>query len=421
MVCMMAQYDEIFAKVISLPARATKYLSPKIQNELIELLARTVTVSLVHKINASPFWALILDSTSDITRTDQLSVIIWRVQIDGDKCSIEENFLGFVKLDDATATGIVSTTKVFLQSLGINFSKIRGQGYDGASVMSGIHAGVQTLIKSMVIAPVPFVHCGSHNLNLVINDAVNSVVENENFFGLLRELFTFFASSLNRWREIGFEAEKRSLTLKKLCTTRWSSRIDAVRAVRDRYPHIMRVLTRLSLTSTNKAEREDAKTLKNKIDKLEFVIFIVMWERVLRAINNASRELQSQKIDLSVASRLLNCALSELVILRSSWNSVLLTAIALAQSWSSSVTFENKRNRKTKRFFDELCTDRRLTDPEEAFKVNVFYQTVDNAIIQLKQRFKGQEMVTNLFSCLHPYNMCNLKSPQLETAAEAIV
>ncbi|CAB4036454.1 Hypothetical predicted protein [Paramuricea clavata] len=97
MVYLMAQYDEILAKVISLPARATKYLSPKIQNELIELLAKTVTVSLVHKINASPFWALILDSTSDITRIDQLSVIIRRVQIDGDNCSIEENFLGFVK------------------------------------------------------------------------------------------------------------------------------------------------------------------------------------------------------------------------------------------------------------------------------------------------------------------------------------
>ena len=30
MVCMTAQYDKILAKVISLPARATKYLSPKI-------------------------------------------------------------------------------------------------------------------------------------------------------------------------------------------------------------------------------------------------------------------------------------------------------------------------------------------------------------------------------------------------------
>jgi hypothetical protein len=131
--------------------------------------------------------------------------------------------------------------------------------------------------------------------------------------------------------------------------------------------------------------------------------------------------LQSQKIDLSVASRLLNCALSEVVILRSSWNSVLLTVTALAQFWSSSVTFENKRNRKTKRCFDELSTDQRLTDPEEAFKVNVFYQTVDNAIMQLKQRFEGQKMVTSLFSCLHPQNMSQLKSSQLETVAEAIV
>ena len=177
-----------------------------------------------------------------MTRTDQLSVVIRWVQIDRDKCkcNIEESFLGFVKLDDDTAEGITSTAKTFLQSLGIHFSKICGQGYDNASVMSGIHAGMQTLIKKMVTAPVPFIHCGSHNLNLVINDAVNSIAENENFFGVLRELFNFFAPSLNRWRELGIEAQKGSLTLKKLCTTRWSSCIDAVR---DRYPHIMRVLT----------------------------------------------------------------------------------------------------------------------------------------------------------------------------------
>ena len=46
---------------------------------------------------------------------------------------------------------------------------------------------------------------------------------------------------------------------------------------------------------------------------------------------------------------------------------------------------------------------------------------VDNAIMQLKQRFTGQKMVTNLFSCLYSYNMSNLKLPQLGTVAEAIV
>ena len=49
-----------------------------------------------------------------------------------------------------------------------------------------------------------------------------------------------------------------SLTLKKLCTTRWTSRIDSVRALRDRYLHILKVLTRISLTSENQKERSES-------------------------------------------------------------------------------------------------------------------------------------------------------------------
>ena len=105
--------------------------------------------------------------------------------------------------------------------------------------MSGIPTGVQVLVKKLVEAPVPFVICGCHNLNLVINDAVNSVTESEKFFGVIREVFNFFGSSLSRWDDLKLESVKGSLTLKRLCATRWSSRIDAVRAIRDRYPHIM--------------------------------------------------------------------------------------------------------------------------------------------------------------------------------------
>ena len=42
LVSLMAEYDEFLAEVISLPGRATNYLSPKIRNELIHLLANTV-------------------------------------------------------------------------------------------------------------------------------------------------------------------------------------------------------------------------------------------------------------------------------------------------------------------------------------------------------------------------------------------
>jgi len=58
--------------------------------------------------------------------------------------------MGFVQITNPNAKGIASTARTFMESLGIDFHRIRGQGYDGASVMSGVHTGVQTLIKEMV-------------------------------------------------------------------------------------------------------------------------------------------------------------------------------------------------------------------------------------------------------------------------------
>ena len=52
---LMAEYDESLAEVISLPGRATKYLSAKIQNELIHLLDNTVSSTLEENINSAPF------------------------------------------------------------------------------------------------------------------------------------------------------------------------------------------------------------------------------------------------------------------------------------------------------------------------------------------------------------------------------
>ena len=107
--------------------------------------------------------------------------------------------------------------------------------------------GVQRLIKDMCpSSPVPFVHCASHNLNLVINDAVKRIPQNEKFSTILQDVFNFLGAQI--------ESEKDSLTLKKLCTTRWSSRINAVRAVCNRYAHILKVLTRTSLTSAKTSE-----------------------------------------------------------------------------------------------------------------------------------------------------------------------
>ena len=113
------------------------------------------------------------------------------------------------------------------------------------------------------------------------------------------------------------------LKLKRLCTTRWSSRIDAVRAVKNRYRDILKVITRISLESKDPKERSEAISLKKNLENFEFIVFVVIWERILSSLNKASLQLQSVQIDMSVAVRLLSMAADDMRKLRNSWESVL--------------------------------------------------------------------------------------------------
>ncbi len=57
-----------------------------------------------------------------------------------------------------------------LLRFGLDISFVIGQAYDGASTLSGQHAGVQALIKEK--APMAgYFHCYAHRLELVLQKA----------------------------------------------------------------------------------------------------------------------------------------------------------------------------------------------------------------------------------------------------------
>jgi hypothetical protein len=152
---LLANYDNVMEQIVNLPSGSTNYLSPQIQNEMIHCLGETLLKSLVTKINISPFYSLLLDTTQDITKVDQLSIIIRYVHVLRDanenlrKFEIKETFLGFYELKDHSAKGMVDQIMQTLKELNISIEKCYGQGYDGASVMSGIYSGVQSRIKQI--------------------------------------------------------------------------------------------------------------------------------------------------------------------------------------------------------------------------------------------------------------------------------
>jgi len=60
-----------------------------------------------------------------------------------------ERFVGFVDVHDTTGAVIAETIWNFVDDLGLDAMLIRGQGYDGASNMSGYFRGIAAQIQSM--------------------------------------------------------------------------------------------------------------------------------------------------------------------------------------------------------------------------------------------------------------------------------
>ena len=107
----------------------------------------------------------------------------------------------------------------------------------------------------------------------------------------------------------------------------------------------------------------------------------------------------------------------ELQFLRNSWDSVLMTAEALAGDWGIEPVFGSQGRRTTRDHFADLSVDSRLEDPARNFRVAVFCVVLDTALIQLKSRLEGQSLVTELFSFLFPANLLKMSDEQLAAAA----
>jgi len=161
-------FDQKLASIVSTCSHNATFLSPGVQNRIIgcaaTMLLRDVTAP-VH--DAGPF-SVIADGTSDISRCEQLSVTL---RYENGGC-IDEVFVGFVPMTVQNAEAVATAIKQKLVDLGLDLRNIVGQGYDGASVMSGRENGVQALIRRDYPNAL-FVHCQSHCLNLSIRSSCN--------------------------------------------------------------------------------------------------------------------------------------------------------------------------------------------------------------------------------------------------------
>ena len=137
-----------------------------------------------------------------------------------------------------------------LKTHGVDFKQnLVGQGYDGASVMSGKVSGVSARVRREAKYAY-YVHCHAHRLNLVLVDVTKSIPEAAHFFSLLEKVYVYVSGSYVHAKWIYIQKEmypaEPARELKRLSDTRWACRVDACRVIRDRFPALIRLLDEIA-------------------------------------------------------------------------------------------------------------------------------------------------------------------------------
>lgn len=158
-----------------------------------------------------------------------------------------------------------------LVECGLDCDFLVGQGYDGASNMSGKVQGVKSYIQTKHPKAI-YVHCAAHSLNLAVSTA-SDLKPIRNCLGIIEKIYTFFNTpkrSAVMFHVIDNEnVDLKIKKLKRLCATRWIQRYDAVNDFCELLPYVMISLDKIS--EWRDSSGADASILKMAVDT-EFLI-----------------------------------------------------------------------------------------------------------------------------------------------------
>lgn len=96
-----ANHDHHFQKKMALIPNNAKYLSPDIQNEVLQILSDMVLSAIHNEVANAKFYSISADETRDNSKKEILSVVLRYYNTT--TCNVKEAFTGFVYLEELGA------------------------------------------------------------------------------------------------------------------------------------------------------------------------------------------------------------------------------------------------------------------------------------------------------------------------------
>ena len=274
------------------------FTSKDIQNEMLKLMAVKLLGDITKRIQKVKFFTLMADETTDAGNKEQLVIVFCWVD---ENLNVHEDFIGLHEIKVANGDFITDVLKNILVVCNLNVHQLRGQCYDGVSVMSGLRNGVVTQIQTME-PKATYTHCYGHALNLAAGDTIKKCLVLKKALDITFEMSKLIKHSPKRdalFTKLKEELQPELPGMRVLCPTRWTVRADSLKSVLDNYIVLQELWEEAEKTTKDSDITARVIGVASQMRNFEFFFGIYLGEMILRHSDNLSRTLQ--KKDLSAA------------------------------------------------------------------------------------------------------------------------
>ena len=400
---LLAEYDDFLKEHIQNHANRgsgyTNYLSSSICEELVRLMGNQVLNEIISRIKQSKYYSVSIDSTADEGHIDQLTLIFRYMEHD----TPVERFVKFLPNQGHKAQEMFEGLMKFLADNDIDIQNCRGQSYDNASAMSGRYNGLQAKVAAENHHAV-WIPCAGHSLNLVGQAAAECCQAAVAFFDFLEAIYVYFTASTHRY-EILTDSLKTVKSgpvsvPKRVSTTRWSCRSEAVKALVQGYHPIREALAKITRDENEMSKaRSEANGLHDRMCKLETGIYAVFWRDILDRVNATSHMLQDPKLDLNTAVAMLKSLKCFVREKRECFH----VYEEKGKEMSGTEDYVQTRNRQRNVRLNPLDYGRSeevTLSLSEKFRVQNFLPVIEQFLSSLEQRLEAYENTCSLFGFL---------------------
>ena len=311
---LLASVSPDFAKQRERCPDNAKYTSPDSQKQLVQSFRHAVDQKIREELGddlPGAVYSILADETNCVAHKEFLTLVIRYVSATTGE--IMERTIKTVHVADTKATTLRDALLSAVKGFGLNPEKCRGQGYDGASNMSGKHNGLAALIKT-VCKHAMYAHCCAHRLNLIVEIIGKDVSEYQSVLGFLQQIYNLNSASPKRvamfenfqhenhvkptsLSEGGIGKGKNQMQrLKSLSETRWCCRIDAARCCKQHFGAVLKTAHEIKDSPDSTSDQKaTALGVVCGVERFSFCFWLDVLIEILSLTDIFNNALQKQR------------------------------------------------------------------------------------------------------------------------------